>query len=45
MDHAGFWNRVGKLFPAASSPVAQVKLVDDQNSALGREMLYLSFTT
>lgn len=44
MDYAGFWNQVGKPFPLASFSVAQVKLVDDQNSAPRREVLYLSFT-
>ena len=44
MDYAGFWNRVAKSFPLASFSVAQVKLVDDQNSAPRREVLYLSFT-
>lgn len=44
MDYAGFWNRVGKSFPYASFSVAQVKLIDDQNSAPRREMFYLSFS-
>jgi len=44
MDCAGLWNGVGKSFPLASFSVAHVKLIDDHNAALRREVLYLSFT-
>lgn len=44
MYYAGFWSRVGMSFPLSGFSVAQVKLIDDQNSAPRTEVLNLSFS-
>lgn len=44
MDYAGFWYRVEMSFQLAGFSMAQVKLIDDQNSVPRTEVLNLSFT-